>query len=146
MTEPILPVQNPNTYSPLALAFLGDAVYGLLVREKLVLECNRPAGALHTLSIKQVNAAAQAKGAKKLLSVLTQEESDVFKRAGNCGKGDFAAVDRGRTVRIQARQKRPPRAYAEASVGRGLSRRHGVGVAVRLVVSAKSAGPPACAV
>lgn len=72
-----------SNYSPMAMAFLGDAVYGLLVREKLVLECNRPAGALHTLSIKQVNAAAQAKGAKKLLSVLTQEESDVFKRGRN---------------------------------------------------------------
>ncbi len=74
---------NISDYSPMAMAFLGDAVYGIMVREKLVRECNRPAGVLHTLSIKQVNAAAQAIGAKKILPVLTQDESDVFRRGRN---------------------------------------------------------------
>lgn len=87
MTEPILPVQNPNTYSPLALAFLGDAVYGLLVREHLLLSANRPAGQLHTLSVQSVNARAQATAAKVILPQLTEEELSVYKRGRNAHPG-----------------------------------------------------------
>ena len=107
MTEPILPVQNPNTYSPLALAFLGDAVYGLLVREHLLLSANRPAGQLHTLSVQSVNARAQATAAKVILPQLTEEELSVYKRGRNAHPGHTPKhqSDRGRTVRIQARQK-----------------------------------------
>lgn len=87
MTEPVLPVQNPNTYSPLALAFLGDAVYGLLVREHLLLSANRPAGKLHTLSVQSVNARAQAKAMQVILPLLTEEELAVFKRGRNAHPG-----------------------------------------------------------
>ena len=79
--------QNPNTYSPLALAFLGDAVYGLLVREQLLLTANRPVGKLHTLSVQSVNAAAQARAAKVILPLLSEEELAVFKRGRNAHPG-----------------------------------------------------------
>lgn len=79
--------QNPNTYSPLALAFLGDAVYGLLVREQLLLTANRPVGKLHTLSVQSVNARAQAEAMKKILPMLTEEELAVYKRGRNAHPG-----------------------------------------------------------
>lgn len=78
---------NINNLSPLALAFLGDAVYGLLVRKSLVLEANRPANKLHKLSVKTVNAAAQAKAAKSILPLLTEDELAVFKRGRNAHSG-----------------------------------------------------------
>ncbi|MEG0547124.1 MAG: ribonuclease III domain-containing protein [Oscillospiraceae bacterium] len=74
---------NPKNLSPLTLAFLGDAVFGLLVREKLVLFANRPVSQLHTLSVRSVNASSQAKAAKMLMPILTEEELDVLKRGRN---------------------------------------------------------------
>ncbi len=81
--EEALTELKARMYSPLTLAFLGDAVYSLLVREMLTKEVNRPAGALHRDSIKLVNAAFQASAAKKLLPILTEEELAVFKRGRN---------------------------------------------------------------
>lgn len=78
---------NINGYSPLALAFLGDAVFGLLVREKLVCEANRPADKLHKLSVKSVNANAQAAGAKLIMPHLTDDELSVLKRGRNAHTG-----------------------------------------------------------
>ena len=82
---------NPGHYSPLALAFLGDAVFGLLVRERLLLEANRPAAKLHRESIKQVNAAAQALAAKKILPRLTEEEAAVLRRGQNAKPAHVAS-------------------------------------------------------
>ena len=66
-----------------SLAFLGDAVFGLMVREALVNRSNRPAGKLHEESVRLVNACAQAHAAQLLLPELTQEELDVYKRGRN---------------------------------------------------------------
>lgn len=75
--------KDARMYSPLTLAFLGDAVYSLLVRDMLTSEVNRPAGALHRESVKLVNAAFQADAARKLLPDLTEAELSVFKRGRN---------------------------------------------------------------
>ena len=53
-------VTDPSQYSPLALAYLGDAVYELIVRERVLAEGNRQVNKLHKESTKYVNAAAQA--------------------------------------------------------------------------------------
>ena len=45
-----------RTLSPLTLAFVGDGVYSLMVREKLASEANRPNGALHNMAVHQVRA------------------------------------------------------------------------------------------
>ncbi len=74
-------------YSPLTLAFLGDAIYSLLVREMLVKTANRPTNALHKESIKLVNANCQAEMIKKILSELTEEEESIFKRGRNAHSG-----------------------------------------------------------
>lgn len=75
-------MDNPNLLSPSVLAFVGDAVYGLYVRTALA-EVNRPSGELHKISVKLVNASAQAKAYKLLEPILTEKEMSVFKRGRN---------------------------------------------------------------
>lgn len=75
-------MDKPNLLSPSTLAFVGDGVYELLVRERLA-EINRPAGELHSLSVKLVNANAQAEGFKIIEPLLSEEELSVFKRGRN---------------------------------------------------------------
>ena len=79
------PLEEPKArmYSPLTLAFLGDAVYSLLVRQMLSVEENKPTGKLHKQSIKYVNAAFQAQMIRELLPVLSENEEAVFKRGRN---------------------------------------------------------------
>ena len=78
LTEP-----QARMYSPLTLAFLGDAVYSLLVRNMLTKASNKPTGKLHKESIKYVNAAFQAQMIKELMDNLTENEIAVFKRGRN---------------------------------------------------------------
>ncbi len=82
--EQLCPHQmNLNTLSPLALAFVGDGVYSLLVREHLLGQANRPVGELHRLAVERVRAEAQAAAARRLADHLTEEEQAVFKRGRN---------------------------------------------------------------
>ncbi|MBQ1217159.1 MAG: ribonuclease III [Clostridia bacterium] len=84
-------LQNPNPlteaearqYSPLTLAYLGDGVYELLVRETLVLRDNRPNGTLHREALRFVSAAAQSDGVEAILPLLTETELSLFKRGRN---------------------------------------------------------------
>ncbi len=68
--------------SPLSLAFVGDAVYELLVR-LYVLSGNKNVNTLHKKAIKYVKAQAQAKGSELIMERLTEEELGVFKRGRN---------------------------------------------------------------
>ena len=68
--------------SPSTLAFVGDAVFGLLVRTKLA-EVERPIGQLHKMSVDYVNANAQAEGFEMIKDLLTEREMSVFKRGRN---------------------------------------------------------------
>lgn len=72
-----------RTISPLTLAFVGDAVYDLIVREMLVCEANRPVGALNNEKIQIVRCEAQAKTANRLIPMLNDEELSAFKRGKN---------------------------------------------------------------
>ena len=74
---------NADMLSPLTLAFTGDAVFSLFIREMLVCDANRPVGQLHKLSVQWVKASAQAKGMKAVLPMLTDTELSVFKRGRN---------------------------------------------------------------
>ena len=82
-------------FSPLTLAFLGDAVYSLLVREMLLKTANRPTNALHKESIKLVNANCQAEMIKKVLPLLTEEENAIFKRGRNAHTSHTPKNQRG---------------------------------------------------
>ncbi len=75
-------MDNPNLLSPSVLAFVGDAVYGLYVRTALS-DVNRPSGELHRLSVKLVNATAQAEAFRLIEPQLSEREISVFKRGRN---------------------------------------------------------------
>lgn len=75
-------MRNVNELSAGTLAFVGDAVYGLLVRERLS-ETNRPSGELHRLSVVFVNANAQAEAFKIIEQVLTEKELSEYKHGRN---------------------------------------------------------------
>ena len=72
-----------HTLSPLALAFVGDGVYSLMVRERLLCEANRPVNDLHRQSVRDVRAEAQAAAMGRIMEHLTEEEEAVFKRGRN---------------------------------------------------------------
>lgn len=71
-----------NSLSPSVLAFVGDAFYGLLVREMLA-EVNRPSGELHSASVKLVKAGAQAEAFKIIEPTLSEKELAIYKRGRN---------------------------------------------------------------
>ena len=73
----------PEQLSPVTLAFLGDAVYELLVRTEIVKKGSMPAGKLHTAAIKFVSAKGQAKAMSLLESLLSEEEHAIFLRGRN---------------------------------------------------------------
>lgn len=75
--------KDPKLLSPLALAFLGDAVYELCARRRMVEGENCPVGKLHAKTVELVNAGAQSAAFARLESVLTEEELTVYKRGRN---------------------------------------------------------------
>ena len=72
-----------KTYSPLTLAYIGDAAYELVIRSLVVEQGNAPVNKLHKRSSRLVKAQAQAEAAVKLLDVFTEEELAVYKRGRN---------------------------------------------------------------
>ena len=74
---------NPNQLSPLNLAFIGDCVFSLMVRENLITEANRPVNDLHKESVKLVNASKQAQFIDLILPHLTETEIGIYKRGRN---------------------------------------------------------------
>ncbi len=81
---------DADLLSPLTLAFIGDTVYDLLVREDIICDANRPANDLHSLAVKKVKASAQAKAITDIIPVLTDKETAVFKRGRNAKSGHIA--------------------------------------------------------
>ncbi len=75
-----------NNISPVVLAFVGDAVYSLFVRERLTFNSDKKAGELKILAVKEVRATAQAEFFKEIKTLLTEEELSVFKHARNAKK------------------------------------------------------------
>ena len=80
---PEMPVQDVNKISMLGLAHVGDAVYELLYRSKLCTDGHTAVAEMHRMTVAFVRAEAQAEAAAKLLPVLTQDETSVFKRGRN---------------------------------------------------------------
>lgn len=74
---------NPKAMNALALAFVGDGVYSLLVRERLATASNSQVGKLHRQSVELVNAHAQSEAVNKIIDLLTEDEISVFKRGRN---------------------------------------------------------------
>ncbi len=72
-----------RTYSPLALAYIGDGVFDLVIRSVIVGRGNTGANRLHHRTSHIVKAHTQAKIAESLLPHLTEEEAAVYRRGRN---------------------------------------------------------------
>ena len=72
-----------RTYSPLTLAYIGDAIYDLVIRTIVVERGNRSANHLHKKTVTYVNARVQAKMMDVLEEELTEEEQAVYHRGRN---------------------------------------------------------------
>ncbi len=69
--------------SMLGLAHIGDAVYELMTRAALCVGGHTAAGDLHRRTTARVNAAAQARAAERILPLLSEEESAIYRRGRN---------------------------------------------------------------
>ena len=76
---------DPGQYSPLALAFIGDSIYGAVAKSIVVLRGNCPANTLDRRAVKYIKAVSQAKAADHLLDegILTDEEMAIYRRGRN---------------------------------------------------------------
>lgn len=72
-----------SQYGALALAYMGDCVYEIKIREYLMKQANMPVNMLHRKAKCYVSAAAQSAFMDKLLPLLTEEEESVFHRGRN---------------------------------------------------------------
>ncbi len=78
---------SPKGLSPLTLAFVGDGVYELLVREYLVSQGNCPVKKLHSRKVELVRCQAQAQALSTLWPQLSEEEQQVVLRGRNAHVG-----------------------------------------------------------
>lgn len=72
-----------RTYSPLVLAYIGDAVYELMIRTKVINHGSMQVNKMHKKSASLVKAETQANLIKVLSEELTEEEMAVYKRGRN---------------------------------------------------------------
>ena len=76
---------NINLINPLVLAYIGDAIYELEIRKKLVERKINKVNDLQKESIKYVSAKSQSNYINKLIDnkILHDDEMDIYKRARN---------------------------------------------------------------
>ena len=74
-----------NTYSTAALAYLGDCIIELCVRQRLVKGGLASSRTLNKAALEYVRAPKQAEAMKNILEFLTEEENAVFHRGRNIG-------------------------------------------------------------
>ena len=75
--------QEVELMSPLTWAYIGDAVYELFIRNKLINETNLKPHKLHIEAIKYVKAKSQAEKLSEIYESLTDEEKDIVRRGIN---------------------------------------------------------------
>ena len=75
--------KEATEFSPLVLAYIGDAVYELIIRSILVSMGNRPVNKLNRDATSLVKASAQSEIIKRISDSLTDKEYTVFKRGRN---------------------------------------------------------------
>lgn len=84
-TQFLLKDMDVKRYSPLALAFIGDSVFDLVVKTVMVGRANCPANILHRRTSSIVRAQSQSRMAQWYLdnNVLNDEEADILRRGRN---------------------------------------------------------------
>ena len=85
----VLSKEEAKQLNPVVLAFVGDAVYSLYVREKLVFSSGGKAADFQRTASKVVSAHGQSELLEKLLPLFTEEEAEaeIFRRGRNAKKG-----------------------------------------------------------
>ncbi|MCD8129900.1 MAG: ribonuclease III [Lachnospiraceae bacterium] len=83
MDEFSLDCPDAAGYSSLALAYIGDCVYDLVIRTLVVGQNHTSVNDLHHRTIHYVKAESQANAADALAEYLTPEEADIYRRARN---------------------------------------------------------------
>ena len=78
------------SYSPLALAYMGDAVYEVLIRTRVMNRGSMQVNKMHKKSASLVKAEAQARMIQALQEELTEEETAVYKRGRNAHSASSA--------------------------------------------------------
>jgi len=83
-----LPIEaaDAKLMNPIVLAFVGDAVYTLYVRERLALSSGCKTGTLNMRASAIVSAHGQSDTADRLLPLFTEEEADIYRRGRNVKK------------------------------------------------------------
>ncbi len=81
-----LSAEKAKQISPVTLAFVGDAVYSLYVREREVLACDAKLMELQKRTSKSVSAIGQSHLLARLESSFTQEEEEIYHRGRNAKK------------------------------------------------------------
>ena len=72
-----------NTYSPLTLAYIGDCVFDLIIKNLVISHGNKQVNMLHKETSSLVQASAQSLMMRKIQEHLTEEETGVYKRGRN---------------------------------------------------------------
>ncbi len=84
--DEVMSKEKAVNLSPVVLAFVGDAVYSLFVRERLTFFSDCKTGELNKLAVEEVKATAQAQFFKEIEELLTEEELNIYKRGRNAKK------------------------------------------------------------
>ena len=77
--------KEAQSYSPNVLAFYGDSVYEVLVRERVVTQHQTNAGRLHDMAVERVRASYQSEAVNVIEPLLTEKEADILRRGRNAG-------------------------------------------------------------
>lgn len=79
-----------RTYSPLALAYIGDGVFDLVIRSVVVGRGNTRASQLHRRTSEVVKAHTQAEMIRVLKPMLSEEEAEIYRRGRNANSPTMA--------------------------------------------------------
>ncbi|MGF6357976.1 ribonuclease-3 family protein [Paenibacillus sp. 4624] len=84
---PYPPSRPARLIPPIALAYIGDAVYEVAVRQYLLSKANMRPNHLHRSATKLVSAKAQSRILTSIEAELTEEEQDVVRQGRNAKSG-----------------------------------------------------------
>ena len=95
---------DPKSYSPLSLAYIGDAIYEIVIRTIVMSAGNMSVNKYHKKSSSMVKASAQKEVFEKIEPFLTEEEMAVYKRGRNSKSGSvgylYLAGDMDRIIEL----------------------------------------------
>ncbi len=91
--KPAMDESAASQYSGLTLAYMGDAVYELLVIDHLVRNNNIQPWKLHKMALDLLSAKGQSEAVERLLPLLTEKEHAVYLRGRNAKNSSAKRAD-----------------------------------------------------